>query len=147
MGLQTMPIDTRMVKWDESPQIDSRMVKWDEEKYDPTEGMSGFDKFAAGAGKAIVDTGRGLGQMIGLVDRKDVEDSRKLDAALMKDSSAKWGNFAGNVATTLPIAFVPGANTVKGASLIGSMAGLAQPSTSTAQPAATQRTRKAIQRV
>ena len=126
-----MPIDTRMVKWDESPQIDSRMVKWDEEKYDPTEGMSGFDKFAAGAGKAIVDTGRGLGQMIGLVDRKDVEDSRKLDAALMKDSSAKWGNFAGNVATTLPIAFVPGANTVKGASLIGSMAGLAQPSTST----------------
>lgn len=131
MGLQTMPIDARMVKWNESPQIDSRMVKWDEEKHDPTEGMSGFDKFAAGAGKAIVDTGRGLGQMVGLVDRKDVEDSRKLDAALMKDSSAKWGNFAGNVATTLPLAFVPGANTVKGASLIGSMAGLAQPSTST----------------
>lgn len=100
-------------------------------KADPTEGMSGFDKFAAGAGKAIVDTGRGLGQMVGLVDRKDVEESRKLDSSLMNTSAGKWGNFTGNVATTLPLAFVPGANTIKGAALIGSLAGLALPSTST----------------
>lgn len=104
-----------------------------EPTYDPTDGMSGFDKFAAGMGKAVVDTGRGLGQMVGLVDRADIEESRKRDAALMGSSEAKWGNFAGNVATTIPLAFIPGANTVKGAALIGSAAGLAQPSASTGE--------------
>jgi hypothetical protein len=100
---------------------------------DPTKGMSGFEKFAAGTGKAITDAARGVGQMVGLTSRDDVAESRKLDAPLMKTSEGKWGDLAGNVATTLPLAFVPGANTVKGASLIGSLAGLAQPSTSTSE--------------
>jgi hypothetical protein len=100
-------------------------------KSDPTEGMSTFDKVAAGFGKAITDTGRGLGQMVGIIDRKDVEDARQLDAPLMNTTAGKVGDFAGNVAATLPLAFVPGANTVRGASLIGSAVGLMQPSTST----------------
>ena len=98
---------------------------------DPTKGMSGFEKFSAGVGKSIYDTARGAGQMVGAIDRKDVADARKLDSSLMKTSEGKWGDFAGNVATTLPLAFVPGANTVKGAALIGSLTGLVQPSTST----------------
>lgn len=100
-------------------------------KPDATEGMSTFDKLRAGFGKSIYDTARGLGQMVGAVDRADVADSRKLDSDLMKTGAGKIGDFLGNVATTLPLALVPGANTVKGASLIGSIAGLAQPSTST----------------
>lgn len=100
---------------------------------DPTEGMSGVDRFRAGMGKAMVDTARGLGQMVGLVDRADVEEARRLDAPLMRTTSGKVGNFAGNVATTLPLAFVPGANTVGGAALIGAGTGLVQPSTSTGE--------------
>ena len=101
------------------------------EKMDATEGMSTFDKVRAGFGKAIHDTAQGLGQMVGLTDRADVEESRRLNADLMKTTAGKVGDFAGNVATTLPLAFVPGANTVKGASLLGALTGLIQPSTST----------------
>lgn len=100
---------------------------------DPTEGMSGMDRFRAGMGKAMVDTARGLGQMVGLVDRSDVEESRRLDAPLMSTTGGKVGNFAGNVATTVPLAFIPGANTVRGATLIGAATGLAQPSASTSE--------------
>lgn len=105
----------------------------DRKLYDPTRDMSAFERGAAGFGKAIVDTGRGLGQMVGLVSRADVADARQRDEALMSTTEGKVGNFAGNVAVTAPLAFVPGANTVKGAALIGSIAGLAQPSASTAE--------------
>ena len=101
------------------------------EKMDATEGMSTFDKVRAGFGKAVHDTAQGLGQMVGLTDRADVEESRRLNGDLMKTTAGKVGDFAGNVATTLPLAFVPGANTVKGASLLGALTGLVQPSTST----------------
>lgn len=102
-------------------------------KPDATEGMSGFDKFRAGVGKSMADTAQGLGQFVGLSDRADVAESRRLNADLMKSGAGKWGDIAGNIATTLPLAFVPGANTVKGASLIGAMTGLAQPSESTTE--------------
>jgi hypothetical protein len=96
-----------------------------------TEGMSAIDKFRAGVGKSMVDTAQGLGQFVGLTDRQDVADSRRLNADLMKTTAGKVGDITGNIATTLPLAFVPGANTIKGASLIGALTGLAQPSTST----------------
>lgn len=101
--------------------------------YDPTEGMSTFDTLAAGVGKSMVDVGRGVGQLFGLVSRKDVEDSRKTDQALMNTTSGKLGNFLGNVAMLAPTAMIPGASTVPGAALIGSAAGLMQPSTSTGE--------------
>lgn len=100
---------------------------------DPTEGMTGIDKFAAGVGKSVYDTARGVGQLVGLTSRDDVAESRKRDAPLMKTSEGKWGDLAGNVLQTIPLAFIPGANTVKGASLIGAATGLAQPSTSTGE--------------
>jgi hypothetical protein len=110
-------------------------IEYDTGKSDPTEGMTSFQRGAAGFGKAIVDTARGAGQFVGLTDRADVEESRRLDSSLMDTTAGKVGNFAGNVATTLPLAFVPGANTVKGASLIGAGYGLLQPSTSTTETA------------
>lgn len=103
---------------------------------DPTQGMSTVDKLLAGAGKAFVDTGRGIGQLLGVVDRKDIEESRKLDAALMNTGAGKVGNFVGNVALLAPTAMIPGANTVTGAATIGAVAGLAQPSTSTSETVA-----------
>ena len=95
--------------------------------YDPTEGMSGFEKFAAGAGKAFYDVGRGVGQLVGAVDREDIDAARKRDAALMATGAGMAGNLAGNVAATLPAAMIPGAATVPGAAAIGAALGAAQP--------------------
>lgn len=98
---------------------------------DPTEGMSGLDKFRAGMGKAMVDTGRGVGQMLGLVSRDDVAESRRLDESLMNTGAGQAGNLAGNFAMIAPTALIPGAATVRGAAAIGAATGLAQPSVST----------------
>jgi hypothetical protein len=102
----------------------------DKEKYAPTVGMSGLDKFAAGFGKAMTDTARGVGQFVGAVSRDDVAESRRLDAPLMDTGAGMGGNFAGNAAMLAPTALIPGAATIRGASMIGAGAGLAQPSTS-----------------
>lgn len=105
----------------------------DRKTYDPTNGMSGTEKFLAGVGKAAMDVARGAGQMVGLVDRADVAESRQRDAALMNTGAGAAGNFAGNVAVLAPTALIPGANTVTGAGVIGAVAGLLQPSTSTTE--------------
>lgn len=65
---------------------------------DPTEGMSGVDKFLAGAGKALADTGRGIGQMVGLVSQKDIDEAAALDRPLMATGAGLVGNVAGQVA-------------------------------------------------
>lgn len=106
-------------------------TKQPEKAPDPTEGMSGFDKFAAGMGKAAFDTARGLGQLVGAVSREDVAEARKRDAALMNTGAGMSGNIAGNLAILAPTAMIPGAATIPGAALIGAGTGLAQPSTST----------------
>jgi hypothetical protein len=94
---------------------------------DPTEGMSDFDELAAGFGKAIVDTGRGLGQMVGAVSRADVDEANKRDAALMDTTAGTVGNVAGNLALVLPTVTIPGAATLRGAALIGGAQGAVQP--------------------
>lgn len=101
--------------------------------YDPTEGMSGTQKFLAGVGKAMTDLGRGAGQMVGLVSREDVQRARALDAPLMRTGAGTAGNIVGNVAMLAPTAMIPGANTIAGAGTIGAVSGLLQPSTSTAE--------------
>jgi hypothetical protein len=103
---------------------------------DPTEGMSGVDKFRAGMGKAMTDLARGAGQLVGAVSRDDVAESRKLDAPLMNTGAGVAGNLAGNVAMIAPTAMIPGANTVAGAGAVGAVTGLLQPSTSTGETVA-----------
>lgn len=101
-----------------------------------TDDMSTYQKTMAGVGKAFVDLGRGVGQYIpqgfpGHVSAKEIADARQLDAPLMDTRSGKVGNLVGGMALAAPTAFVPGANTVTGAGLIGSAIGLLQPSIST----------------
>jgi len=101
---------------------------------DPTEGMSGLDKFRAGMGKAAYDTARGIGQFIpGLVTREDVAESRKRDAALMNTGAGMAGDVAGNIAMLAGTALIPGAATIRGGALIGAATGAIQPSTSTSE--------------
>lgn len=106
-------------------QISAPSAKQSDPAMNPTSDMNTFERFAAGAGKSITDAGRGLGQMVGLVDQKDIEESRRLDAPLMNTGAGTAGNIAGNVALLAPTAAIPGANTVTGATLINALAGAA----------------------
>lgn len=94
---------------------------------DPTHGMSGLEKFGAGAGKAFVDIGRGVGQLTGVNGQASIDESKRLDAPLMKTGAGIAGNIAGNVAAFAPTAMIPGANTITGAGLIGAGMGAIGP--------------------
>jgi hypothetical protein len=50
---------------------------------------------AQGFGKSFVDTGRGLGELVGLVKPQDVAESRRLDSALMNSTAGQIGHGAG----------------------------------------------------
>lgn len=91
------------------------------------ESMSASDKFLAGTGKGFYDLARGAGQIVGMVDRKDIDESNLVDAPLMSTSAGKVGNVVGNIAASVPAAFIPGANTALGATLIGAGMGGLQP--------------------
>jgi len=106
-------------------------TKQADENYDPTSGMSTTDKVLAGIGKSMVDTGRGVGQFVGLTSRQDVADSRKRDKALMDTTAGTVGNVGADIATGALSMLIPGANTVKGASLVGGAFGASRPSEST----------------
>lgn len=97
-----------------------------EKKPDPTEGMSWGENALAGAGKAFVDVGRGVGQMLGLVDQSSVDDAKRLDAALL-DTGIMGGGLAGNIGANMLTALIPGGNTVKGAALVGAGLSALQP--------------------
>ena len=98
---------------------------------DPTEGMSTTDRTLAGIGKGMTDVVRGIGQAVGAVDRNDIAESRRLDAALMNTRAGKWGNVGGSVAAIAPTMLIPGAATLGGAAVIGTGTGLLAPSAST----------------
>ena len=97
--------------------------------YDVTQDMSGTEKVLAGAGKAFYDVGRGVGNIVtdafpgaskyGFATRKDTDDSRALDANLMNTGGGIAGNVLGNIAMTLPLARIPGVNTVIGGAATG----------------------------
>lgn len=91
------------------------------------EGMSGLDKFRAGAGKTMTDIARGAGQMLGLVDQKSIDETKQRDAPLMNTGAGMTGGITGGVAVGLPSLLVPGANTVTGAALTGAVLGGVQP--------------------
>lgn len=68
----------------------------------------------------------------------EIDESRRLDAPLMASKNevlgmdvrpAVWGNVTGNIAASLPAAFVPGANTAVGSAAVGGLLGALQPTT------------------
>lgn len=87
------------------------------------EGMSGFDKFAAGAGQRLANWGRGAGQYLGMVSKEDVDAAKTRDAALMSTTPAKIGDAVTTMAAGLPTLLVPGANTVTGGAIVGGLMG------------------------
>jgi len=104
---------------------------------DPTAGMSTTDKFLAGTGKGMVDTGRGvyqlgasIGHAAGMVSdekmasiQQDVDNSRELDAPLMNTTAGKVGDIVGQA---VPMALLPGAG-IAGSAVEGAALGATQP--------------------
>jgi hypothetical protein len=61
-------------------------------------GMSGFERFKAGAGQSVASTGRGIAQLAGLLSREDVDAARQADAPLLRTGAGLSGAITGNVA-------------------------------------------------
>lgn len=98
------------------------------EPVDPTEGMSGLEKFNAGVGKAFVDVAQGAAQLVGMgPSAEEVRDRRELDAPLMNTGAGLAGNVTGNVAMMAPAAVLPGAASIPGAAAIGAVTAGLQP--------------------
>lgn len=98
--------------------VKAKMAEARAPEYSPLEGMGAGQRFAAGAGKAVTDIGRGIkqigqqaGNAAGLVDdaplaqsQAAIDESRRLDAPLMSGTAGVLGNVAGNIAVTaLPL--------------------------------------------
>ena len=59
--------------------------------------------------------------------QEDIDDRKVMSKPLMKSKAGFAGNIAGNVAMAVPAAFIPGANTVVGSSMVGAGMGFMQP--------------------
>lgn len=74
--------------------------------YDPTEGMSGYDKFMAGVGKGMYDVVQGAGNMVGLVDDETIAERQRLDEPLMNTGYGTAGEIVGEMASLAPLGAV-----------------------------------------
>jgi hypothetical protein len=108
----------------------------------PNRGKSNTELAAAGAGRFLGDVGLGATQLIsrGLqalgnerVVREDhvgkwenIHDNRQLDPT-MREGAAQAGYMGAALVPAVASAFIPGANTIGGAALIGGTFGAAQP--------------------
>jgi len=136
VGWQDAPVITSSSGWQSAPVVSALPAM---DAPDPT-GSFG-ENLAAGAGKAVVDIGRGAGQMarsvlpkrfsdlLGLPTQADIDEAAKRDAALMSTGGGNIGNLAGNIAMFAPTAMIPGANTVTGMATVGSLMGALRPVT------------------
>jgi len=99
----------------------------------PTEGMTGPQLAAAGAGASVADVGRGLeqfaadvGNKVGLVPdstlaniQQDIDSAKQLDEPLLQTGAGKLGYMGGTMATTmLPFGVAGGAARMAGRPLL-----------------------------
>jgi hypothetical protein len=90
------------------------------------EDMSRFEKFGIGMGKGFSDIGRGVSQLTGFGDQALIDDAKQRDKAL-NTGYGTAGNITSKVVSALPTMFIPGANSLVGASLIGGGLGASEP--------------------
>lgn len=87
-------------------------------------------RILAGAGKAMSDLWLGTRQLVGNASQSEVDESKARDAALMKTGGGQVGNVLGGAATFAPTVFIPGANTMAGSAIAGTVMGALQPEAS-----------------
>lgn len=89
------------------------------QEYSPTAGMTGMEKFLAGAGGAMTSRLMGLGQLAGMVSPEQIAEQQRLAEPLMRETPARVGSMVGDITALAPTAFIPGAATLPGAMAIG----------------------------
>lgn len=95
--LQSLPDDV-LKKMAAAPDLrPPGTLDFDKLNYSPTVGMSALEKGAAGYQKSFADTGRGIGQALGLVNQKAVDDAHTRDEPLMNTAAGVVGNTIGHV--------------------------------------------------
>lgn len=87
-----------------SAQFFSR-IDYDTQRVDPTEGMSGLEKFRAGMGKSFADigrTGKRIANMVGIgsYDQTAAAEAARLDKALTDTGAGMAGKVVGDIALT-----------------------------------------------
>lgn len=92
--------------------------------------MSPLELFMAGMGQGMNNTFSGLKQATGSLTKDDIKTMRDMDSALLNRRMGQVGSVLGASLSMTPVAFMPGANTLAGASLFGAGMGLLQPSVS-----------------
>jgi hypothetical protein len=97
--------------------------------FDPTEGMSTFDKYAAGVGKSVSDLGlraRQLGSYVGIGDpqaiQQEIDQAQQRDRPLMNTGAGMAGDLTGQIATSL----LPGAAALRAGRALSSIPTLAR---------------------
>lgn len=86
----------------------ARAARFQQEQAQNVATMPWYQRLAAGAGKAVVDTGRGLGELVGKVSPQDIQQARTQDAALMNTTSGKIGNALGYLGEAIPVGIATG---------------------------------------
>lgn len=74
-----------------------------EEVYDPTDGMSGGQRFLAGVGRGMTNIARNVGNLVGLVDDQAIRDANERDKDLLRTRGGMLGNIVGEAAATAPL--------------------------------------------
>jgi len=127
---QLVQVGSEMVEFPDGmsqAQIAAALRSRTNKQYDPTEGMSGPQKFWAGVGKSVADVGLGARQLVGLANQDEVDERKRLDAALMRTGAGKAGNIVGAFVPAAASVMIPGANTMTGAALTGAVLNSLQP--------------------
>ena len=85
-------------------QIAQSQAKPDPENYNPTEGNSFGQNLHEGIGRGMVNVGRHVGNLAGLVSDERMDEYKKLDAPLMDTGGGMVGSMIGETAATAPLA-------------------------------------------
>jgi hypothetical protein len=87
----------------------------------------GLSNFMAGIGQGM----NSIKQGVTFAPQSVVDETKAIDAPLLETGAGTAGSIFGNIATMAPAAFIPGANTVVGSTLIGGgLGGLTTPGSS-----------------
>lgn len=90
-------------------------------------GQSTAQNLLAGIGGGMMSLYLGGKQMLGMASPEEIADHKRAMAGLGTTKAGAVGDFLGQAAVTLPAAFIPGANTLAGASILGGVTGALQP--------------------
>lgn len=102
-------------------------------KSNPTDGMSGPQKFFSGVGKFATDQATGVRQLTGFASQQEVDDKKRIDAPLMETGAGKAGVITGGLASVVLPGYL-GGRAVNAATAAGTRSRLGEMAVSATMP-------------